>query len=476
MIIEYGPSVCTLRGDSGETEAVRALLTFRLDAKPFDPIVFLTEENQFLTGLYPDVAASLRSQGWEVETRGYAPPGATHDDLRQHPIPSLRGIEWRDYQIAMVRKAILGGRGTIDMATGAGKTEVGAGIVRWYLETGKASRALWVVNNLRLLQQTRERLLDRGFEAVGVVMGQETDLGPPLVVGMVQSLFRRMRKDHALMEWLEGVDVLVFDEAHHLPARTWTCLASACRNAHYRFGMSATAYDPEEPRVEDWTLRGITGPPLGYVPSWVLRQQGVLAEPEVVLISYSERRFHGDQWAKVYRHGIVENDERNALIADLAVEASRRGSRVLVFIAHVQHGKTLLEMICQHGAEARFCKGDEEMFSDDAQQETVTSSLREVQTWMRAEGSITIATSVFDEGIDVSEVDCLILAGGMKSHRRTVQRIGRGLRRKEGSNICRVYDFLDVAHPFLKSQTNKRLATYQRERISVRREVRKISI
>jgi len=56
--------------------------------------------------------------------------------------------------------------------------------------------------------------------------------------------------------------------------------------------------------------------------------------------------------------------------------------------------------------------------------------------------SITIASVIFDEGIDCRPLDTLILAGGGKSATRSLQRIGRILRPYEGKTKAIAVDFI----------------------------------
>jgi superfamily II DNA or RNA helicase len=75
-----------------------------------------------------------------------------------------------------------------------------------------------------------------------------------------------------------------------------------------------------------------------------------------------------------------------------------------------------------------------------------------------------IATPIFDEGIDVPAVDTIILAAAGKSHVKLLQRIGRGLRKKEGDNILIVHDFLDDTNSYLLEHSQERVDTYARQK------------
>jgi superfamily II DNA or RNA helicase len=59
------------------------------------------------------------------------------------------------------------------------------------------------------------------------------------------------------------------------------------------------------------------------------------------------------------------------------------------------------------------------------------------------------------------------MATGMKKYRRTVQRAGRGMRPKNGTNKVYIFDFWDENHLFLKRQSEYRLWTYREEEFDI---------
>jgi len=74
---------------------------------------------------------------------------------------------------------------------------------------------------------------------------------------------------------------------------------------------------------------------------------------------------------------------------------------------------------------------------------------------------VLIASSIYDEGVDLPEVNVLIKASGGKSEVKTIQQVGRGLRPKKEKLI--VYDFNDMNSKFLSAHSKKRIKTYKQE-------------
>lgn len=92
-----------------------------------------------------------------------------------------------------------------------------------------------------------------------------------------------------------------------------------------------------------------------------------------------------------------------------------------------------------------------------------TERRKEVLDMLRAGSGIVISSPIFDEGVDIPSLDCVILAGGGKSQVKLLQRIGRGMRHKDGDNTMKIYDFLDDTNKILLRHSEKRIETYASE-------------
>ena len=75
---------------------------------------------------------------------------------------------------------------------------------------------------------------------------------------------------------------------------------------------------------------------------------------------------------------------------------------------------------------------------------------------------VLIASKIFDQGIDIPELDALILAGSGKSSARALQRIGRVIRSYPGKRWANVIEFWDNAK-YLESHSTARLKIYKSE-------------
>jgi superfamily II DNA or RNA helicase len=74
-----------------------------------------------------------------------------------------------------------------------------------------------------------------------------------------------------------------------------------------------------------------------------------------------------------------------------------------------------------------------------------------------------IATTIFDEGVDIPQLRKVILASGGKSHVKLLQRAGRGLRIAEGKEEVIIVDFMDKHHALLLKHSKLRQKVWKEQ-------------
>jgi len=264
-------------------------------------------------------------------------------------------------------------------------------------------------------------------------------------------------------------DLIIVDEAHHSPAPTWRAVIESAKNARWAF--SATPFCGDEER--DASMRELFGDAYFFVGREELVDAGNLANGRVIMVEVSNdtalsgkiesqarataavqsKRFRGcdpvellqrARWTLCARYGIAENEERNALIVELAHRHLHEST--LILVQQVEHGKALSEcipfsVVCHSGMGKRKRREAIEGFRD--------GSVKHM-----------IATSLADEGLDVPRASVLILASAGRSAGKLEQRTGRVLRAFEEKGEGLIYDFQDSAHFMLRAQSNARRKVY----------------
>jgi superfamily II DNA or RNA helicase len=158
------------------------------------------------------------------------------------------------------------------------------------------------------------------------------------------------------------------------------------------------------------------------------------------------------KYRDVYSEGIINNKQRNRLIAKEINDQNKQGKSVLVMVVDVVNGHaeqiaTIAKEV--YGIKTEIVKG------------ATQSDLREgiKGRLERKESLAVIATVVWREGINIKSLDCVINACGGKSEIVTLQAIGRGLRTTEGKTDLTVVDFLDP-YDYLAQHTIQRISIY----------------
>lgn len=266
------------------------------------------------------------------------------------------------------------------------------------------------------------------------------------------------------MDILESAVAFVADESHHAKADTWYQVLLSCSNAIYKVGLTGTI-DKDDP-VLTTRLKGIFGSVVARVSASELIERDLLARPTIVMLpikephSLASRSTKGPgAWQQIYKEGVVENKYRNTLIAAIVQRQFNAGSTVLVIVNHIAQADIISAYLDELSIPHEFING----------QQTSDQRKQELENVKEGANQVLLATAVLDEGVDIANIDTLILAAGGKSTRQVVQRIGRVLRKKKGKeNKATIFDFDDQTHKILRGHTKSRLAIYKEQGFEVK--------
>lgn len=118
------------------------------------------------------------------------------------------------------------------LPTGAGKTVVAASII--HSAIGRSKRVLFLAHRAELLEQSVAKLENAGVTNVRLIRAEHDTGSPqaPVTVASVQTLTKWGDR-------MPRADLVVFDECHHVVARTWSRIADTYAASHL-LGMTAT--------------------------------------------------------------------------------------------------------------------------------------------------------------------------------------------------------------------------------------------
>lgn len=358
-------------------------------------------------------------------------PGApyVYEDRTAYPPGPGAAFLWtlRGYQEHALAAWLDAGCGVIQAPCGAGKTVIGAAAI---CRTNTPSLVL--VHTLDLARQWMARLQECTEGATIGLIGQgEDNRDADIVIATFQTLTRWSFRE--LIEWGKGRGLVVVDECHHLPA---VMMAGVMMGliGRYRLGLTAT---PD--RIDGLTglIHDHLGPTVHAITAQTLQEQGATLRP---LIEWVNTDWTADPDSEPHerKRSIAEDSARNAIIVRHAREAVALGRRVLILCDLRAHCHALADALTGAQLAAVAVTGSK-----------TSKQRKEALTGMRSgDLDIMIATSLADEGLDIPELDCVILAAPCSNPARVEQRIGRALRPSEGKSRPWVIDIVDDWGPY----------------------------
>jgi len=390
---------------------------------------------------YEKLKGSLDALGIEYEDHVMNTP--------QCSINVKRSLELRDYQRRALDEWLRLRRGVVVMPTGMGKTHVGiAAVATLRVPT------MVIVPTVELLSQWAGRLEYYLETSVGKYYGEVKEEGCVTVITYDSA--------YIAVERLGNVyPLLIFDEVHHLPSEGYRQIAELSASP-YRLGLTAT---PERSDGRHVDLEWLVGPVVYSVDLAQARGRYVSDfEVEVISVELSNEeraryvelvkryreflkasglKFSGPgDFQKLVRLASRNRDARDALGAwhearRIAIMASRkldvvgeilmrhRNDRVIVFTEYSD---------LSHEVSRRYLIPEVTHETPKEEREAVMGMFR------RGEVKAIVTGKVLEEGIDVPDVNVVVILGGTSSRRQYVQRIGRALRLKPGK--AKVYEII----------------------------------
>lgn len=412
--------------------------------------LFKKVSRTFPAGLIDDVVQALRKQHVRVMV----------DDQRHCPgsvvlgsdSMTLKGVKFDfpyDYQPECAESMVKGQRGIVAVATNGGKTVIAALATKMLrLPT------LFMVPGKDLLYQTH-RVFEKTLQMpVGLVGDAHWSPGQFITVATVGTLYSRLAKPDC-RDFLNSVQVIFADECHHVGSDSWYQVMRACP-AYYRFGLSGTPLKRSD--GGDLKLVGATGPVLYEVKNKTLIERGISVGATILFLKITKppipKSTHYDE---VYRLGIVENPYRNQELCRHVAEFVGDGLSVLMLVREIAHGDILDKKLWSYPKNSfiphQFINGTE---PSDVRRKALDE-------FRSGTIKVLIATSILDEGVDIPNIDVLVPAGGGKSSIKTLQQLGRGLRK--GGNVDQLFvlETADFQHQYLLKHSLQRLEDYQAE-------------
>lgn len=285
-------------------------------------------------------------------------------------------------------------------------------------------------------------------------------------------------KYYDAIDLLNNTRAVVCDEAHRAGAESYWKVFHYLNNARVKVGLTGTL--DKTKKISMARIRGLFGKDLVKVTNKQMIERGVSARPHIRLVPIDEPtdlepRIQATMMAKGYSQlptadllsyqiaydlGVVHNEYRNRVVAELAYKASSKLNKqaVLIMVTSIEHGELIGEQLDKLGAEYQFLQGkDDSATREKAIDDIISGKLK-----------IVIATKIFEAGIDIPNLKVLILCDALKSYISVIQKIGRVLRVMPDKRDVFIFDIVDRTQNLLFKHAQDRVRYYKDEGFEVK--------
>jgi superfamily II DNA or RNA helicase len=404
----------------------------------------------------PDVIDSVRRSFevyWNDETFETFKRGIDDDKLKKAlnieeftllDYSKLDIIRAKDYQLRILERLdyereVLGNwHNLIVAATGTGKTVISAYDFKRYYKDHPNCHFLFIAHRQEILKQAldtyRYILDDQNFGEL-MYSGQEPTKYNYLFASK-DSLINKL--DQPILK-PDYYDYIVVDEVHHIVAQTYVRLMT-----HFKpkvlLGLTAT---PERTNAnEDITIyfdnrisaeirlpealnAGILCP---------FRYYGIPDGTDLTGVKWTAHGYDASELTKIY----TANDMRTGLILRKLEEyvADSVGKvRALCFCVNKEHAKYMCAKFTLAGLRCEVLTSE----NDDRHRKLVREKLK------KGEINYLFVVDIFNEGVDIPEIDLILFLRPTESLTIFLQQFGRGLRKVKGKEFVTVLDFVGHA-------------------------------
>jgi len=366
-----------------------------------------------------------------------------------------RSIKPRDYQVDAIEHAIRKHRALLLSPTASGKSLIIYILVRYYmllLQEKATDKILILVPTTSLVEQMFSDFIDYGWDEKymqKIYSGHDKEVTKSVVISTWQSIYKFPKS------YFEQFGMVVGDEAHLFKAKSLTTIMSKMHQTKYRFGLTGTLDGMQTHRL---VLEGLFGTLNKVVTTKELIDNKTLASFQIksLVLTYPE---HECKLVKDMNYQdeidfIVTHPKRNEFIRDLTLNL--KGNTLVLFQFVEKHGNVLYDLI-NNATERKvfYVYGG-----------TETSEREEIRaiTENQKDGIIIASYGTFSTGINIRNLHNIVFSSPSKSRVRTLQSIGRGLRRSETKDRAFLYDVADDLT--YKSKRNFTLGHFM-ERINI---------
>ena len=333
-------------------------------------------------------------------------------------------------------------RALLISATGTGKTYASAFAMREL----KFKRVLFLVHRGQLARQTKksyEKVFARSV-SMGLVGAGYREYDADYVFATVQTL---NRDEHLLQYDKNAFDCIILDEAHHVSADTYQKIMKHFTPKLW-LGMTATP-DKRDDNIEGKNVYEI----FNYQIAYEIRLQQAMEEKLLCPFHYfgiTDIAIIGDNQEASHDFTMLTSDERVKHIVNQADYYGYSGDKVkgLIFCSNIRETEELSLKFNQvinpaTGRKFRTIALNGSASEQERQSAFERLAMNEDEATADAQPlDYIFSVEILNEGVDIVEVNQVIMLRPTQSPIVFIQQLGRGLRKANGKEYVVVLDFI----------------------------------
>ena len=282
-----------------------------------------------------------------------------------------------------------------------------------------------------------------GTVTMGMLSGslRKQEFDKDYIFATVQTISKDSNLSQFVPDYFEAI---IYDEAHHTAANSYKKVMDYF-NPKFTLGMTATP-DKRDDGIEGRNIYEIFDHNIAYE----IRLQQAMEEDLLCPFHYfgiTDLKMIGDE--NSLKEELLNNfrylvsDDRVDYIIKQARYYGYCGNRVkgLMFCSRVEEARELSEKFNEKGLKTIVLTGeDSEDVRANAIERLVNDNVDEVAIEDRIDYIMSV--DIFSEGVDVPEINQVIMLRPTQSPIVFIQQLGRGLRRSEGKEYVVILDFI----------------------------------
>ena len=327
-------------------------------------------------------------------------------------------------------------KGLVCYATGLGKTYLSAFDAKNF--NGKT---LFVVHRDEILKKSQKSFNDVWPEKTfGFFNAEEKNTKANIIFASIQTLYRpenleKFDKDH--------FDYIIIDETHHSSDENIT-YSSILNHFKPKFLLGLTA-TPERSDDFDVVNEIYDGNLVHEVRTEEAIKKGYLVPYQWFRykdnVDYSNIRWNNRKYYEEDLNQLLVIDERdNLIIEKFKLLNNPKPTKTLAFCVNIKHSHRFATALKNQNINAAVIHSN----TDSGSEFFLSKEQRKKNTQDFIDGKINVAcvVDIFNEGIDIEKIDCLLLLRPTNSSTIAIQQFGRGLRLSDNKFKLRVMDFV----------------------------------